>query len=96
MENQIVRMLYSRYKNHYSDCETVWDSYDKKSKTIEVIVPEGRMKPSGVRGQTFKHMMFVGIENDTGRQVKVWVKATCADNARKQLKMYYPGITFEN
>lgn len=31
------RMHYSEYKNNYSDCQTVEGSYDKRTKTIEVM-----------------------------------------------------------
>lgn len=31
------RMHYSEYKNYYSDCATVPGSYDKRTKTIEVM-----------------------------------------------------------
>lgn len=31
------RMHYSEYKNNYSNCETVEGSYDKRTKTIEVL-----------------------------------------------------------
>lgn len=31
------RMHYSEYKNNYSNCETVPGSYDKSTKTIEVL-----------------------------------------------------------
>lgn len=31
------RMHYSEYKTNYSDCETVEGSYDKRTKTIEVL-----------------------------------------------------------
>lgn len=31
------RMHYSEYKSNYSDCKTVEGSYDKKTKTIEVM-----------------------------------------------------------
>lgn len=31
------RMHYSEYKRNYSDCQTVEGSYDKASKTIEVL-----------------------------------------------------------
>lgn len=78
-------MLYRRYKQHFSDCETVAGSYDKERKTIEVLLPDGRLKPSGVRGQTFKHMEFSGIENATGRTVRCTIKATCRQNAIKRL-----------
>ena len=78
-------MLYRRYKQHFSDCEAVAGSYDKERKTIEVLLPDGRLKPSGVRGQTFKHMEFSGIENATGRTVRCTIKATCRQNAIKRL-----------
>ena len=48
---EIERMLYRRYKTSYADCETVLGSYDKATKTIEVMLPEGRKKKSGVRGK---------------------------------------------
>ena len=33
----IVRMHYSQYKNEYANCQTVEGSYDKATKTIEVM-----------------------------------------------------------
>ena len=33
----IRRMHYSEYKSNYSDCQTVDGSYDKRTKTIEVM-----------------------------------------------------------
>lgn len=33
----IRRMHYSEYKSNYSDCQTVEGSYDKRTKTIEVM-----------------------------------------------------------
>ena len=35
--NGIRRMHYSEYKNNYSECQTVEGSYDKRTKTIEVM-----------------------------------------------------------
>lgn len=35
--NGIRRMHYSEYKRSYSDCKTVEGSYDKRTKTIEVL-----------------------------------------------------------
>lgn len=81
----VETMLYRRYKQHFSDCETVAGSYDENRKTIDVLLPEGRLKPSGVRGQTFKHLKFTGVENGTGRPVYCIIKATCAENAIKRL-----------
>ena len=81
----VETMLYRRYKQHFSDCETVAGSYDKNHKTIEVMLPEGRLKQSGVRGKSFKYMEFTGTEIATGRAVRCIIKATCRDNAIKRL-----------
>lgn len=81
----VETMLYRRYKQHFSDCEIIAGSYDKELKTIDVIIPEGRMKKSGVRGKTFHYMEFKGVEIATGRKVRCTVKATCVENAIKRL-----------
>lgn len=39
----IIRMHYSQYKNEYSNCQTVEGSYDKKTKTIEVMTKVARV-----------------------------------------------------
>ena len=39
----VVRMHYSQYKNEYSNCQTVEGSYDKKTKTIEVMTKVARV-----------------------------------------------------
>lgn len=81
----IETMLYRRYKKHYSDCETIPGTYDETYKTIKVIVPDGRMKPSGVRGQSFRYLEFTGTEIKTGRAVRCVIKAISVENARKRL-----------
>lgn len=40
----IMRVHYSVYKNSYSDCETVEGSYDKSTKTIEVMTNVKKVK----------------------------------------------------
>lgn len=40
------RMHYSEYKNNYSDCETVQGSYDKQTKTIEVLTLKRKIRNS--------------------------------------------------
>ncbi len=82
---KIERMYYGKCKKHYADCETVPGSYDKGTKSIDVIIPDGRMKPSGTRGQSFHWMEFQGVENGTGRKVRITIKATCRENAVKRL-----------
>lgn len=79
------RMAYRRYKTSFPDCETVPGSYDPQGKTIIVLLPAGRLKPSGVRGQTYKYMTFHGTENATGRRVYITIKAICRENAIKRL-----------
>lgn len=37
---KIVEMFYGNYKQNYSDCKTVKDSYNRKNKTIKVIIKE--------------------------------------------------------
>lgn len=81
----VETMLYRRYKQHFADCETVAGSYDKNTKTIDVLLPDGRLKPSGVRGQSFHYMEFTGVEIATGRPVRCTIKATCRANAIKRL-----------
>lgn len=56
-----------------------------ETKTIEVLIPDGRMKPSGVRGQCYHYMTFWGIEKETGREVSCTIKAVCRENAIKRL-----------
>lgn len=78
-------MLYSRYKKHYADCKTVPGSYNKVDRTIDVFVPDGRMKPSGMRGQTLYMFEVYGVDKNGFTQVAV-LRATCLENAVKQIK----------
>lgn len=85
----IERMLYSRYKKHYSDCEVLEGSYNKPDEhtlaTIKVIIRKGRLKNSGVRGQHFKGYVFVSSDN-----IQTSYRAVSETNARKQLSRDYP------
>ena len=83
------RMLYRRYKTAYADCQTVPGTYDKATKTIVVIIPEGRMRKSGVRGQRYNYYRFNGVDQTTGKSVEVKIKAICGENAIKQLRRDY-------
>lgn len=82
MDN-VVRMKYSYYKKHYADCNTVQNSYDKGNKTIDVVVPADRLKPSGVRGQRFKSYQIYAIKQN-GEKVFIVYKAVNKENALKQ------------
>lgn len=53
-EGDHVRMKYSRFKKHYPDCVVVPDTYDEADATVEIVIPDGRMKPSGTRGKHFR------------------------------------------
>lgn len=81
-------MRYSQYKKHYADCATVPGTYDKDRKTIDVIVPEGRMKPSGVRGEQFR-TIWLNVGDGPDKLFKQGFKAICYENAVKQAKKLY-------
>lgn len=88
-------MKYNRYKKHYSDCDTVRGSYDKETKTIAVIIPEGRMKKSGVRGQHFHGYELYCIDNKNNRKVYITYSAVSLENAQKQHKKWCKECDYE-
>jgi len=49
---------YAQAKEHYADCEILAGSYDKRWRTIQVIVPKGRMVNSGVRFKKFSRYVL--------------------------------------
>ena len=82
--DKVYRMPYRQYKQHYADCEKVIGSYEPASyyqygATIEVIIPEGRIKPSGVRGQSFDYFRFVCDDEC------ITLRAIDEEHARKRL-----------
>lgn len=88
------RMPYRQYKEHYSDCEILAGSFDdgcdshgrKIAETkVEVIIRDGRLKNSGVRG---KH--FYGFEFRTDNGGLVCYRAVSEENARKRMLKDYP------
>ena len=89
------RMLYRQYKQSYADCATVPGTYDKTTKSIVVIIPEGRKKPSGVRGKSYRYIWFDGINKNDGREVRICIKAIDRAHAVKRLPIEYPNINFE-
>lgn len=81
-------MPYSQFKAHYADCETVAGSFDRHDSehdtgvaTIQVIIREGRLKNSGVRGKHFHGYEFKWKR--TGG--KCCFRAVSLENAWKQL-----------
>ena len=87
-EDFIWRMPYRQYKEHYSDCETVEGSFERRMdrpSTIEVIVRAGRLKASGVRG---KHYCGYALINENNEQLVY--RAVCEENAIKRAMKEYP------
>lgn len=82
-------MPYRQYKAHYADCETVVGSYNdhegRYPATIEVIIREGRLKPSGVRGQHYSGYEFFYIDPEDGIRYRVCYRAVSEENALKRL-----------
>lgn len=72
---------YSAYKEHYADCDTLINSFNECTRTVVVIVPEGRMKASGVRGRKFASYLFYTTDKKHCR----CKYAVSSENALKQL-----------
>ena len=86
--DMLWRMPYKQYKEHYADCETLAGSYKQEPKgysTIEVIIREGRLKPSGNRG---KRLYDYTVINEYGEEMTYSVYEK--QNALKRAKKEYP------
>ena len=81
---QEIKMKCRDDRQRYADCDNLGD-YDMSRKTITVLVPDGRMKASGVRGKSFHYYEFKGVENGTNRPVRITIKAVSVENAKKRL-----------
>ena len=89
----IQRMPYRQYKEHYADCETVFGSYQSEERhcaTIEVIIRNGRLKASGVRGEHFKGYQLQSNEGNT-----ITYRAVSEENAMKRANKEFPEETWE-
>ena len=97
----IWEMPYKQYKEHYSDCETLFGSYDDHAEacrhthqfipaTVQVIIREGRLKNSGVRGE---HFSGYQMENELGQ--KCTYRAVSEDNALKRVQKDFPDHTWK-
>lgn len=91
----VWEMPYRQYKEHYSDCETIIDSFDRHEDrrgnahgdpTIKVIIREGRLKKSGVRGEHYRGFEF----SDENGVVRAVYRAISEETARKRMKKEYP------
>lgn len=92
-ENDFVwRMPYKQFKEHYADCETVTGSFDKTNghSTIQVIIREGRLKASGVRGEHYS-----GYELTNAKGEKMTYRAVSEENALKRANKEYPNEGWE-
>lgn len=92
-EDFIWRMPYKQYKDHYSDCETVKGSFDRNRHGcfISVIVREGRLKASGVRGEHYSGYEFSFEEG--GKTYKTCYRAVKEENALRRLQKDFPEAT---
>lgn len=97
----IWEMPYKQYKEHYSDCETLFGSYDDHAEacmhtreyipaTVKVIIREGRLKNSGVRGE---HFSGYQMENELGE--KITYRAVSEENALKRVNKDFPENTWK-
>lgn len=101
-ENDFIwEMPYKQYKSHYSDCETLYGSYDNHAElierthrhypaTIKVIIRAGRLKNSGVRGE---HFSGYEMTNELGKCVTY--RAVCEENALKRVQKDFPEHTWK-
>lgn len=81
-------MPYRQYKDHYADCETLAGSYAKpeyEPATITVIIREGRLVPSGVRGGHYSVYEFKNAKSQ-----KVCYKAISEETAYRRVEKEYP------
>lgn len=92
-EDFIWRMPYKQYKEHYSDCETVEGSFEKNrfGCFISVIVREGRLKASGVRGEHYSGYEFYFMQN--GKKHRTCYRAVKEENALRRLQKDFPDAT---
>lgn len=84
-------MPYKQYKEHYADCETVVGSFRNEfgKARVDVIVRDGRLKASGVRGQHYAGYEFFVVTPD-GKKTRAVYRAVCEDNALRRLNKDYP------
>lgn len=90
----IWTMPYKQFKEHYADCETVEGSFERHRNrpcTIAVIIREGRLKASGVRGEHYSGYSF--LVTDNGEKVRVVYRAVNEENAEKRCKKDFPAAT---
>ena len=84
------KMPYRQYKEHYSDCETVIDSFEYVNQTacVDVIIREGRLKASGVRGKHYHGFRFTFTRD--GKEDSMVYRAVSEETAMKRFKKDFP------
>lgn len=83
-------MPYKQFKEHYADCETLEGSFVRHrdgSTTIEVIIRDGRLKASGVRGKYFSGYQVRNIKTNEFTTYR----AVSEENAIKRAKREFGG-----
>lgn len=77
-------MTYRKYKTAYADCKNLGD-YNPVTKMITVIIPDGRMKKSGVRGERFC-TIYLKVSVDGSKPFEQGFRAISHENAVKQAR----------
>ncbi len=82
------RMPYWEYKNRYPECETLGD-YDKRSKTITVLIPEEYAERPNFGNKYSMHNFYFTYEPVTPGLSDVFeCRAKCYANALKSAKKW--------
>lgn len=91
-------MPYKQFKERYADCEKLAGSYVESDggygvARITVIIREGRLKASGVRGKHF-HSYGIGFVKDGHKYTTPYV-AIDEDHATARFEKDFPNIEYE-
>lgn len=84
-------MRYKQYKEHYSDCETIYGSFRKNDwgeSFVDVILRTDRLKASGVRGEHYSGYEFFVYQN--GEKIRTCYRAVNEENALRRCEKEYP------
>lgn len=86
----VWHMPYRQYKSHYADCETLANSYSREDATIGVIIRNGRLVNSGVRGKHFGGYVFTVDGKNVSYRAVSW------ENAEKRCRADFPDSVIES
>lgn len=83
-------MPYKQYKEHYSDCETIIDSFDvtQGRSYVDIIVRANRLKPSGTRGRHYSGYQYMWTED--GEKYSQTYYAISEETALRRLRKEHP------